>query len=549
MKKIYTLAFAGIIASALNAQTAFWTPTTYKGAFPITDNTAATDWTNGWTNWDPENTNYGAPTTVVSSNITSNTTWTTGTIVNLQNKVFVKNNAVLTIQPGVIIRGDKNTQGTLIITKGAKIIAKGTAANPIVFTSGEAVGDRVEGDWGGVLIAGKGKNNQPGGVANFEGLAVSSDTEFGGNDDTDSSGVFAYARIEFSGIPLQPNKETNGITMGSVGSRTEMHHIQVSFGGDDGFEWFGGTVDAKYIISFRNLDDDFDADFGWRGRVQFGLIVKDSDLFDAAGDSNGWETDNDATGSGALPRTQAIFSNITNIGPKRNGTVTLPVGEKFERAIYIRRNSSLSIFNSVHASWEKGIYIKDAGTVDNFTQNDSAVFANNTIASDIAKSITVDANASQSFYNTIFTNDNNDSTTTTAQIAWVNAFPSALNSTPDYRLQASSVVATGALFTHSKFAGQMIGINEVADAVNNVRRYPNPATSAISISIDLIQSSTVVITIYDIVGKILVSSEIEKINAGSKTVQMDVSTIPSGIYFVTVIANGSTKTEKFVVTK
>ncbi|MCC6837559.1 MAG: cell shape-determining protein MreB, partial [Bacteroidia bacterium] len=218
MKKIYSLAIAIIVAGSLNAQTAFWTPTTYKGAFPVTDNTAATDWTNGWANWDPENTNYGNPTTTVSSDITTNTTWTTGTIVNLQNKVFVKNNAVLTIQPGVIVRGDKATQGTLIITKGAKIVAQGTSSNPIVFTSGEAAGVRAEGDWGGLLILGKGQNNQPGGIANIEGLAVSTDTEYGGTDDADSSGVLSYCRVEFSGIALQPNKETNGITFGSVGS-------------------------------------------------------------------------------------------------------------------------------------------------------------------------------------------------------------------------------------------------------------------------------------------------------------------------------------------
>ena len=111
MKKIYTLAIASLLGGSINAQSLFWTPTTYKGAFPVTDNTIATNWTNGWTNFDPENTVYGAPTTTVSSDITSNTTWAAGSIVLIQNKVFVKNNAVLTIEPGVIIRGDKTTQG------------------------------------------------------------------------------------------------------------------------------------------------------------------------------------------------------------------------------------------------------------------------------------------------------------------------------------------------------------------------------------------------------------------------------------------------------
>jgi len=551
MKKIYALAFASIFATALNAQTPFWTPTTYKGAFPITDGTGATDWTSGWANWDPENTNYGSPTITVSAPITTNTTWTAGTIVSLQNKVYVKNNAVLTIEPGVIVRGDKNTEGTLIITKGAKIIAAGTSTNPIVFTSGEAAGNRAEGDWGGVLIAGKAVNNQPGGVANFEGLAVSTDTEYGGNDDNDSSGVFTYCRIEFSGIALQPNKETNGITMGSVGSRTVMHHVQVSFGGDDGFEWFGGTNDAKYLISFRNLDDDFDCDFGWRGRVQFGLIIKDSDLFDAAGDSNGWETDNDAAGSSAFPRTAGIFSNVTNIGPKRNGTVTLPVGEKFERAIYIRRNSALSIFNSIHSSWEKGIYIKDAGTVDNFTMNDSAVFANNLLLADMSpRSITQDVNATFSFYNTIFSTDNNDSTKTVNDVAWVNAFPTALNSTPDYRLQPSSVAATGASFTDAKFDGQILsGIEDNTIALSSFSLFPNPASENVSIAINLGIAAQVQINIYDITGKLVAQPMNQKVDAGSTIVNVNVESISTGLYFANINVNGVVKTVKFVVTK
>lgn len=547
MKKIYTLALAGLMGGSLIAQTAFWTPTTYKGAFPVTDNTAATDWTSGWTNFDPENTPYGATTVTVSADITTNTTWTTGAIVNLQNKVFVKNNAVLTIEPGVIVRGDKNTEGTLIITKGAKIIAAGTSANPIVFTSGEAAGLRAEGDWGGVLIAGKALNNQPGGVANFEGLAVSTDTEFGGTDDTDSSGVFTYCRIEFSGIALQPNKETNGITMGSVGSKTVMHHVQVSFGGDDGFEWFGGKLDAKYLVSFRNLDDDFDCDFGWRGRIQFGLIIRDSDLFDAAGDSNGWECDNDAAGSAALPKTQPVFSNITNVGPLRNGTITLPAGEKFERAIYLRRNSAVSIFNSIHTSWEKGIYIKDAGTVINFT-SDEAVFANNLIASDIALCTTIDANSSVSFYNTIFSADNNDSTKTTTEIAWVNAFPVSLSTTPDYRLQPSSVAATGASFTDSKF-DITAGINGNGNKISSINLYPNPVTDQANVVVNLNEAATVVITVFDITGKVAANAFTGEMNSGINTVQINTSELPAGIYFTTIVANNSKKTLKTVIIK
>lgn len=550
MKKIYSLALAGLLGSSLAAQTAFWTTTSYKGAFPVTDNTAASDWTSGWTNFDPENTVYGATTATVSADITANTTWTTGTIVSLQNKIYVKNNAVLTIEPGVVIRGDKATQGTLLISKGSKIIAQGTANNPIVFTSGEAAGARAEGDWGGVVILGNAKNNQPGGVANIEGIVVSTDSEYGGTDDNDSSGVFSYVRIEFPGIAFQPNKEINGLTFGSVGSKTKVDHIQVSFSGDDSFEFFGGTVDAKYLIAFRGLDDDFDTDFGYRGRLQFGLIVRDSELFDAAGDSNGFESDNDATGTASTPRTQAVFSNFTSIGPLRNGSVTLPSGEKFERAFYIRRNSAISVFNSIAASWEKGVYLKDAATVDNFTTNDSAVFANNIIASDISKAITLDANATLSVYNTIFTADANDSTNTVSSIAWVNAFPSSLSTTPDYRLQNSSVAATGASFNDPKLGGNGgVGISENKADIGTVSIYPNPAQDKATISINLTQTGKVNITMFDITGKVAMNVFSGQMNAGTNMINITTAELPAGIYFTTVVSDNYSKTIKTVITK
>ncbi len=549
MKKIYTLALAGLIGGSLNAQTAFWTPTIYKGAFPVTDNTEATDWTNGWTNFDPENTAYAAPTMTVSADITSNTTWTTGTIVLLQNKIYVKNNAVLTIQAGVIIRGDKATQGTLLITKSSKIIAQGTSSNPIIFTSSEAAGSRAEGDWGGVVILGNAKNNQPGGIANIEGIVVSAESEYGGTNDQDSSGVFSYVRIEFPGIAFIPNKEINGLTFGSVGSKTKIDHVQVSFSGDDSYEWFGGTVDAKYLIAFRGTDDDFDTDYGFSGRIQFGLIVRDPDLFDAAGDSNGFESDNDATGTANFPRTQAIFSNITSIGPKRNGTVTLPVGEKFERAFYIRRNSSISVFNSIAASWEKGIYLKDAGTVDNFALNDSAVFANNLIASDISKAITTDANASLLMYSTIFSEDNSDSTKATTAIAWVNGFPAALSSTPDYRLQSSSVAATGASFTDNKFGNMVAGITGGENKISGINLYPNPITNEATVDVNLNEASKIAITVYDITGKVIANIFSGEMNSGSNTIKIDTSNLPSGIYYASIISENSKKNLKMVVIK
>ncbi len=469
MKKLYTLIAALGLFSAANAQQAFWDVVNYKGAFPVTDGTSATDWTSGWSNFDPENTPYGATTTTVSSDITTNTTWSG--IVLLQNKVYVKNNATLTIQPGTIIRGDKLTQGTLIITRGARINANGTATQPIVFTSNESVGNRAEGDWGGLVILGLARNNQPGGVANIEGIAPTTDTQHGGAFDTDNSGTLRYVRIEFAGIPLEPNKEINGITFGSVGSATTVDYVQVSFSGDDAFEWFGGTVNCKHLIAYRTLDDDFDTDFGYRGKVQFGLIIRDKDLSDAAGDSNSFESDNDATGSTAQPKTMPIFSNITIVGPKGNGSVALPVGEKFEKAFRLRRNTSTSVFNSLVTGWEKGLSIEGTPVEANVT-GDSLVFAHNVLSNFSLNTNCV--TATPAFYSTFFGADSNDSTMTVAQIDWVNIF-TPLGTTPDARLNGSSSAASGADFSNVKFYNLT-----APTASNNVTYCQGETASALS---------------------------------------------------------------------
>jgi len=554
MKKNYTSLMLGLLFSgSLCAQ--WFNAVPYKGAFPVTDGTTGTssnDWTAGWANFDPQNVAYAAPTTTVSADITSNTTWSTGSVVLLQNKVYVKNGATLTIQPGVTVRGEYATQGTLIISRGSKINAQGTQTSPIVFTSELAVGNRAEGDWGGVIILGSAVMNQPGGVANIEGLTAAIDNEFGGSNDMDSSGVFSYARIEFGGIPLQPNKEINGLTMGSVGSKTKIDHVQVSFGGDDGFEWFGGTVNAKYLISFRNIDDDFDTDFGFRGNIQFGLIVRDKDMSDAAGDSNGFESDNEASSPySRLPITQPVFSNITNIGPKRDGTTTLPIGEKFDRGVYIRRNSGTSLFNSIIVGWEKGFRVKDAGTVDNFTTNDTAVFAFNVISDDVTWAYEIDATSGSTaaFYTNIQTTDMIDTLSNVALINFVNGFPSTLEGTPDFRLQNSSVVAVGADFTHPKL-GSQVGINSFLNQAAAIQAYPNPASNQANILVKLTREEAITVTLIDMSGKVIATLlSNERTGAGNIAIPVQTADLSNGLYFVQVRSASFSHAVKLVVNK
>lgn len=289
-----------------------------------------------------------------------------GTYV-LKGWVYVDEGATLTIEPGTVIKGDKATMAALIIKRGGKINAQGTASAPIVFTSNQAKGSRKPGDWGGVILLGKAKNNSTEMIIEGGPNAM-----HGGNDDADNSGVLSYARIEFAGYPFETDKEINGLTLGSVGSGTKIDHVQVSYCNDDSFEWFGGTVNAKYLIAYHGWDDDFDTDNGFSGKLQFLLAVRHPKIADTSL-SNGFESDNNKDGTTSAPITSAVFSNVTFIGPIgqdasfENTTQYITAGNlfpnnnsklgTFQAAMQIRRNSRLNCFNSVATGFPVGLIL------------------------------------------------------------------------------------------------------------------------------------------------------------------------------------------------
>jgi hypothetical protein len=209
----------------------------------------------------------------VSGSITYDTTWNNKTTYVLSGPVFVEGKAILTIEPGTLIRG--GFASGLIITKNAKIYARGTKDAPIIFTSAKSEGEKERGDWGGIVMLGNAIINQE--VGNIEGIDQNDVRgEFGGNDDSDNCGVLEYVRIEFAGLEVFKDNELNGLTMGGCGDATRVNHVQVHQAFDDGIEMFGGTADLKNIIITGARDDSLDWDMGWRGRVQF-LVVQQYD--------------------------------------------------------------------------------------------------------------------------------------------------------------------------------------------------------------------------------------------------------------------------------
>jgi hypothetical protein len=292
----------------------------------------------------------------ITGNITTTVSWTNDKVYRLNGFVRVQDGGRLNIEKGTVIIGDRQSKGTLVVQMGGKIYAEGTSDEPIVFTSENPVGLREPGDWGGVVLCGKAPNNVTATTGQPIELEGGYGAFHGGTDPNDNSGILRYVRIEYAGVPINPNEEVNSLTMGSVGKGTVIEYVMCSYGLDDAFEWFGGTVDGKYLIAFRGLDDDFDVDLGFSGRIQFGLGVRYATNADQSG-SNGFEVDNNGTGSSAQPFTSAVFSNISIIGPKANREVAISL--QFQHAAQLRRNSRISIYNSMMTGYPAGLFIDD----------------------------------------------------------------------------------------------------------------------------------------------------------------------------------------------
>ena len=338
----------------------FFDKVSYVGAFD-----GVNDWTEGWTNWDPVNAVYGTPgvtkgngqfTRTGGVHITTDETWSG--LVKLDGWVYVDAGATLTIEPGTIIRA--TNKSVLSVERGGKIMAAGTKAQPIVLTSLQGAGFRANSDWGGLVINGFGINNLPGGTGVAEGGIGS---EYGGSNNEDNSGVLTYVRIEFPGYEVATGSEVNGLTLNSVGRGTLIDYVQVSYSGDDGFEWFGGAVNLKHIISYRTEDDDFDTDNGFAGMVQFGLILRDPSIVDTD-TANAFESDNNSSGTELTPVTKAIFSNISAFGASKDQATWAgnPQNHKDGAAMRIRRASRLSIYNSLFLGWGKGVRLESSFT-------------------------------------------------------------------------------------------------------------------------------------------------------------------------------------------
>lgn len=291
----------------------------------------------------------------------SNVVWTADNEYVLNGFVFVDAGASLTIEAGTVIKGKPGVAenaSALIVAKGGRIFANGTRQAPIIFTAeADDVTDPFDlpldtrGLWGGVIMLGNASLNSSPGVSAIEGIPTTEPRgEYGGTDDDDNSGVFRYVSIRYGGSDIGAGNEINGLTMGGVGRNTVIEYVEVFNNQDDGFEWFGGTVNSKYLVSAFNGDDSFDIDEGWRGKNQFWFVIQAEDIGDRGGEHDGGTDPEDGT-----PYATPIIYNATFIGSGVNAS-----NPDNPEALKLRDNWGGSYYNSIFTEYVgAGVDIED----------------------------------------------------------------------------------------------------------------------------------------------------------------------------------------------
>ena len=309
-------------------------------------------------------------TTTLSGNINTTTTLTSDKVWTLKGYVYVTDGAKLIIQPGTTIISDIAEKGALIIERGAQLLAEGTSAKPIVFTSGKAVGERTPGDWGGVVLLGRATTNRTSEPTIEGGIG----RPYGGTNDLDNSGILKYVRIEYAGIAAMPNSEINALTLGGVGSGTIIENVQTIYANDDAFEFFGGTVNAKNLYAYATADDDYDFDFGYRGSVSYSVSKRDPLFVDAGDAGNGVECDNDGTGTSAQPFTHPKLDNMILVGPF---DVTSLANHNL--GLRWRRATQFTITNSKIVGYQKGAFSMESNETAQAYKDGVSKFQNNEV--------------------------------------------------------------------------------------------------------------------------------------------------------------------------
>ena len=325
------------------------------------------DWTKGWSSY--RSVEYPEGTLILEGKINKNTTLYKNRTYLLRGTVYVTGGAILNIEPGTVIRGEYESSGTLVITKGSQIKAIGTPTEPIIFTSNKPAAQRQPGDWGGIILLGKAKLNLKSKQMKMEGNLDSTLAFYGGDNDADNSGVLKYVRIEYPGRKFSFFNELNGLSLCAVGNKTIIEYVQISFSNDDSFEWYGGAVNGKYLISYRCKDDDFDVNFGNSSTLQFCIAVRHPLMRDV---SKSYAIESETFPS-EIPQeqviesmvTKTIFCNFDMILASDDKAADIPMSNT---ALYLGNNTCITLANSIMTGFKRGIFAKGGQVEDNIRE-------------------------------------------------------------------------------------------------------------------------------------------------------------------------------------
>ncbi|WP_338839137.1 hypothetical protein [Flavobacterium ginsenosidimutans] len=344
MKKITLLICLLLTAAGVNAQQE-------KGIIGYTN------WLDNWTEFKPQKADSKEPNQILAGNIKENTKLLKRNVYVLQGNVYVTNNAVLTIEPGTVIIGDAESKGTLVITKGAQIIAQGLETDPIVFTSNRSM--KKAGDWGGVVVLGDAPINKFGSVGSYNMDLDPALTVYGGNNAAGNSGILKFVRIEFAGKKVKGADTFNGLTIAGVGNKTILENVMVSYSGGDSFAFYGGDVNASQLVSYKSINDDFKFTQGVQCRLYNSLAVRSSYLSSNKDGSRCLEvksfekkSDTDFTKKSTL----VAATNITMLNDSENIKADMQAG-LVKEAIYVAESASLELKRSVVSGFNPAVLI------------------------------------------------------------------------------------------------------------------------------------------------------------------------------------------------
>ena len=306
---IVTLSVA--LMGSVNAQQKFETPNGIK-------------WTKNWTSFDPNNEPYSESEEIISSIIDTDMTLDGDTTYLMSGKVYVTNNATLTIMPGAVIRCESSSYTGLVVTKGSKLIAEGTIGQPIVFTSNKPVKARRAGDWGGISIIGSGVINSPSGIGFIGGDHDKNRGVYGGKIDTanEETTRMSYVRIEYAGQNYNSKHAANGLSLYALGSKSIINNVMISYSADDSFEFYGGSANVNNLISFKCKDDDFDFTLGFKGTLKDIMALRHPFISDLSGsyaiEIDGFDAKQGVLSNDNLSNVEIINASLINLSDKSN---------------------------------------------------------------------------------------------------------------------------------------------------------------------------------------------------------------------------------------